>query len=223
MIVMLGLSLWQFERLEWKTDLIDERRERLASQPVALPSIGAGLSGQEFRRTTLAGTFRHDLELLLGARSLHGNVGYQLVTPLELPGDGGWVLINRGWIPMERKNAGTRKPGQVEGMVSLEGIIRLPQRRAWMQPENEPDRRVWFYLDVAAMAKAAGVAAREDLYVEAGPGTNPGGLPVGGQARIDLPNDHLQYAITWALLAMALVVVYVVFHLKLEREGKGSA
>jgi surfeit locus 1 family protein len=68
------------------------------------------------------------------------------------------------------------------------------------------------------MVAASGVQARTDLYLDAGPEPVPGGFPIGGQTRIDLPNDHLQYAITWALLAIALAVIYVVYHLKLERE-----
>jgi surfeit locus 1 family protein len=92
-----------------------------------------------------------------------------------------------------------------------------------MQPENEPERGHWFYLDLSAMAQSAGVPARRDLYVEAGPAANPGGFPIGGQARVNLPNDHLQYAVTWALLAAALVVIYVAYHLKLEREQKAKA
>jgi surfeit locus 1 family protein len=71
------------------------------------------------------------------------------------------------------------------------------------------------------MASAAGVPARTDLYLDAEKTDIPGNYPLGGQARIELPNDHLQYAITWALLALALAAVYVIYHVKLERERGG--
>jgi surfeit locus 1 family protein len=79
---------------------------------------------------------------------------------------------------------------------------------------------MWFFVDLPAMKAASGVDLRTDLYVDAGPAGNPGKYPVGGQTRIEMPNDHLQYAITWGLLAAALAVIYVLYHLKLERERR---
>jgi surfeit locus 1 family protein len=62
------------------------------------------------------------------------------------------------------------------------------------------------------MAAVAGLDRVRPYYVEAGPAANPGGLPVGGQTRVSLPNDHLQYAITWYLFAVSLVVIYFIYH-----------
>ena len=223
-MVLVGLCVWQVQRLYWKQELISERQTRVAAEPIALPapsgqSGGADLAGIEFRRVRLEGAFAHDKEMFLGARSLNGNAGYQVLTPFVLSG-GGIVLVNRGWIPVERKPPNSRPEGQVTGTQTLDGIVRLAHGKAWMQPDNEPDRNMWFYVDLPAMAAASAVDFRTDLYVDAGPAENPGKYPVGGQTRIELPNDHLQYAITWGLLAVALAVIYVLYHLKLERERK---
>ena len=223
-MVLVGLCVWQVQRLYWKQELISERETRVAAEPIALPapsgqSGGADLAGIEFRRVRLEGAFAHDKEMFLGARSLNGNAGYQVLTPFVLSG-GGIVLVNRGWIPVERKPPNSRPEGQVTGTQTLDGIVRLGHGKAWMQPDNEPDRNMWFYVDLPAMAAASAVDFRTDLYVDAGPAENPGKYPVGGQTRIELPNDHLQYAITWGLLAVALAVIYVLYHLKLERERK---
>ena len=219
LIVMIGLTVWQVDRLQWKNALIAERQARIAAQAVDLPAIGPDPSTLEFRRVVIAGTFMHDRELLLGARSLHGNVGYQVVTPMALI-SGGIVLVNRGWVPAERKDPATRIEGQIAGVLILDGVMRVSQKRAWLQPENEPRNNHWFFLDVPAMAASMGVSARPDIYVEAGDAPNPGDLPIGGQTKVNLPNDHLQYAVTWALLAIALAVIYVAYHVKLERERK---
>jgi surfeit locus 1 family protein len=167
----------------------------------------------------LEGSFLHDKELYLGARSMNGNPGYHVLTPFALA-DGGTVLVDRGWVPVERKTPESRPEGQVAGTQTVEGIVRLPGRQAWMQPDNEPGKNMWFYVDLPAMATAMGADIRTDLYVDAGAAENPGTYPVGGQTRIEIPNDHLQYAITWGLLAVALAVIYVLYHLKLERERK---
>jgi surfeit locus 1 family protein len=221
-IVLVGLCVWQVQRMYWKEELIAARESRVMAEPVALPAPSSrpgGVDSMDYRRVRLEGIFLHDKEMFLGARSLNGNAGYQVLTPFVLSG-GGFVLVNRGWIPVERKPPNSRPEGQVTGTQTLDGIVRLAHGKAWMQPDNEPDRNMWFYVDLPAMAAASAVDFRTDLYVDAGPAENPGKYPVGGQTRIELPNDHLQYAITWGLLAVALAVIYVLYHLKLERERK---
>jgi surfeit locus 1 family protein len=216
-IVMIGLCVWQVQRLHWKEGLIAERESRVAAEPAALPPVGTDPTEMEYRRVRLEGTFLHDKELYLGARSMNGNVGYHVLTPFALS-DGGTVLVDRGWVPVERKLPERRPEGQVAGAQTLDGVARLAHGKAWMQPDNEPQHNMWFFFDLPAMAKSAGVDFRTDLYVDAGPAENPGQYPVGGQTHIEIPNDHLQYAITWGLLAAALAVIYVLYHLKLERE-----
>lgn len=219
LIVLVGLCLWQVQRLHWKQDLIADREARVAAEPIALPAEGGDAAALDYRRVRLEGVFRHDKELFLGARSMNGNVGYQVLTPFELSG-GGAVLVDRGWVPVERKDPASRAEGQLAGPQTIDGIVRLAAGKVWMQPDNEPDKNMWFFVDLPAMKTASGVDVRTDLYVDAGPAPNPGKYPVGGQTRIELPNDHLQYAITWGLLAAALAVIYVLYHLKLERERR---
>ncbi|HVT53725.1 MAG TPA: SURF1 family protein [Dongiaceae bacterium] len=216
-LIMIGLSVWQVQRLHWKEGLIAERVARTTAAPVALPPAGSDLTALEFHRVLLSGSYDNAHEFYLAARSQNGNVGYWIVTPFKTKA-GEIVLVNRGWVPVEKKLPDARKEGQVEGDTQLDGVIRLPQVQVFFQPDNEPQKNVWFYLAPTEMVAASGIPARTDLYLDAGPEPNPGGFPIGGQTRIDLPNDHLQYAITWALLAIALAVIYVVYHLKLERE-----
>jgi surfeit locus 1 family protein len=218
-IVLVGLCIWQVQRLHWKENLIAARESRVAEAPVALPPAGDDPASVDYRRVRLEGTFLHDKELYLGARSLNGNPGYHVLTPFTLAG-GGAVLVDRGWVPIERKVPESRAEGQLEGNRTVDGIVRLAPGKAWMQPDNEPGQNMWFFVDLPAMAAASGIDVRTDLYVDAGPAENPGKYPVGGQTRIELPNDHLQYAITWGLLAAALAVIYVLYHLNLERERR---
>ena len=218
-IVLVGLCVWQVQRLHWKQELIADREARVAAEPIALPAAGVDPASVDYRRVRLEGAFRHDKELFLGARSMNGNVGYQVLTPFELAG-GGAILIDRGWVPVERKAPESRAEGQLAGPQTVDGIVRLAPGKVWMQPDNEPAHNMWFFVDLPAMKAASGVDLRTDLYVDAGPAQNPGKYPVGGQTRIELPNDHLQYAITWGLLAIALAVIYVLYHLKLQRERR---
>jgi surfeit locus 1 family protein len=227
LMVLIGLGVWQLERLQWKEALIAERTERTTADPVALPAAGAALSPEQlaeldYRHATATGEFLHDHELYLVARTNAGAVGFQVVTPMRL--SGGVVLVNRGWVPDGLKDPAKRAEGQIAGLVTIDGAMRAPAVQHWLQPDNDPVKNIWFWADLPAMAAAAGV--HDDLvpvFLEAGPAENPGGYPLGGQTRVTLPNDHLQYAITWFCLAIALAVIYVIYHRRPADKGNGGA
>ncbi len=221
-IALLVLGTWQVQRLYWKEGLIGERTARVAAEPVAAPPAGAAMAEDavaslDYRRATATGVFMHARELYLAARTMNGNAGYQIVTPMTL-GGGGTLLVNRGWVPVERKDANRRLEGQIVGTVTVEGILRRPGRQNWLVPDNEPMKNIWFWTDLPSMAAATGMGAPVvPMFLEAGPAGNPGGLPIGGQTRIHLPNDHLQYAIIWYALALALGAIYTIYTLRSPR------
>ena len=124
------------------------------------------------------------------------------------------VLVNRGWVNEDKASASSRREGQPAGTVTIEGIARVPNARHWMQLDNEPQKNAWFWINLPEMAKHAGLDALTPIVVEAGPAANPGGWPLGGQTRVNIPNNHLQYIITWYSLALALLVIYVIYHCK---------
>ena len=96
----------------------------------------------------------------------------------------------------------------------LVDALRAGGKGSGWTPDNEPAKRVWHYVDPPAMAAAMGVADAKLYYIAVDETPNPGGYPIGGATGGTLPNNHLQYAITWYALAVALVVIYIVFHLK---------
>ncbi len=218
LIVLLGLGTWQVQRLYEKREQIAERTARTTAAPIALPAAGPPLSAValadlDYRHGAATGVFLHDREMYLAARTMEGSVGYQIVTPLQ-QADGSVVLVNRGWVPETRKDPAKRPEGQVGDTVTVDGAIRAPGVQHWLQPDNEPANNIWFWSDLPAMAAHAGIVLDRlvPVFLEAGPAPNPGGIPVGGQTKVNLPNDHLQYAITWYALAAGLAVIYVLYH-----------
>ncbi len=213
--VLLALGTWQMDRMRWKEALIQERAQRLAAPPVNLPAQVAAPEALEYRRVQAVGRFLNDRELYLAGRSSRGQNGYHVVTPLQRA-DGSAVLVNRGWVPLDRKLPQSRDQGLVAGQVTVQGLARVPQPPGWFTPANQVEGNFWFYVDIPAMARAAGLTNVLPVYIEAGSAPNPGGLPIGGQPQATLPNNHLQYAITWYALAVALGVIYVLRSLKQE-------
>jgi surfeit locus 1 family protein len=214
-VLCLGLAVWQMERREWKRDILDRIAANQAAPAITLEELLRGDPlRHEYGRVTLAGTFLHDKEFYLAARSLKNTVGLQVVTPVRTDG-GRIVLFDRGWIPQERKDPARRAEGQRAGRVELTGIVRRSQEQRQFAPENVPERNVWFHVDVPLMRSMAGGkpdAKLDSFFLEADATANPGGFPIGGQTRLDIPNDHLQYAITWFLIALALAGVYLAYH-----------
>ena len=219
LVVLLGLGSWQIERLFWKVDLIAQRQAAVAAAPVAVPSTLEQARGMQFRHVIDEGTFLHDKEIFLGATSEAGQMGYQVLTPLQEAG-GRIVFVNRGFIPSELKDPATRPNGQIQGKMRIQGLLRLPPagKPVWFLPENRPDLNYWLWVDLPAMAAADKLDGVAPFYIDADTTPNPGGWPKGGITRIELRNDHLQYAITWFSLAVALIVIYFLYH----RHNTGS-
>jgi len=214
MLLLLALGSWQIQRLYWKRELIEQRQAAVSAAPVGVRSL-EDAKGMEFRHVTDEGVFLHDKEIFLGATSEVGRQGYQILTPLLEPG-GRMVFVNRGFIPAELKDPARRAAGQLAGTVRVQGLLRLPPagRPAWFLPDNRPDLNYWFWVDLPAMSAANKLEPDRvaSFYIDADASPNPGGWPKGGVTRLALPNDHLQYAITWFSLAVALMVIYFLFH-----------
>jgi surfeit locus 1 family protein len=213
LLLLLALGSWQLERMFWKEDLIAERQAAVSAAPVPVPRSLEEARGMEFRHVTDAGVFLHDKEIFLGATSEAGGQGYQVLTPLLEP-SGRIVFVNRGFIPAELKDRATRAAGEIGGTVRVQGLLRLPPegRPNWFLPDNRPDLNYWFWVDLPAMSAADKLDHVAPFYIDADATPNPGGWPKGGITRLALPNNHLQYAITWFSLAVALIVIYVLYH-----------
>jgi surfeit locus 1 family protein len=220
--LLLGLAVWQLQRLEWKEALIAERNERPQLPALAAEELLAIEDAEpfEYRLARVTGEYRHEAEMHLVARSLNGNVGVQVVTPFALE-NGPTILVNRGWVPDDHLDPATRAEGQPSGAVTIEALVRRPGEPNWLVPDNEPAANRWFWMDLPAMRAAADLSpAGPPLYLEERAGQHPGEFPIGGQSRLELPNDHLQYAITWFLLAIALAVIWFLYHWRREENGE---
>ena len=191
--------------------IIAELAAQRSQPPIFLPQVIADPEAMEFTPVRLSGLFLHDRELFVGARVYKDEVGFHVVTPFVLA-DGRTVLVDRGWVPADHKDPAMRPQGQLAGEVTVVGLVHAPWRRGWFVPANDPARNLWFYGDLAAMAAHIGAARVAPVFVDADATPNPGGLPVGGQTKIVIRNDHLQYAITWFALALALAVMFVLYH-----------
>jgi len=218
--LLMGLGVWQLQRLEWKNNLIAEMEARMDPPAMALPDpLPDKLDNLRFRRVELTGRFHHDRELYRKARPLKNTRGAYVITPMTL-GDGRQLLVNRGWVPLTKLDPAERPDSRPEGEITIDAIVRRGgwDGFAWLRPANDPAENTWLWMDLPRMTEAAGLSAPVTrIYVDAVKGATPGSQwPIGGQTRVNLRNDHLNYALTWFALAFGLAVIYVLFHLRRE-------
>jgi surfeit locus 1 family protein len=217
--VLISLGTWQIERKAWKEALIATLAQRMAAAAMELPPRRAwqltDRGEMEFRRVALSAEFLHDQEALVytsgsALRSDVSGPGFWVFTPARL-GDGSLVVVNRGFVPMGRQEARTRSEGQVSGLVQVIGVLRWPEPRGLFTPADNLQSNLWFVRDHTAMAAAKHWGTVAPFFVDQESPLPPGGLPRAGKLEPNLPNNHLQYALTWYGLAGVLVAVFAVW------------
>jgi surfeit locus 1 family protein len=195
-----ALGVWQIERRAWKLDLIarvDARIHALAVPPPARADWArVNARDDAYRHVRATGSFLHDRETLVQAVTERG-AGFWVLTPLST--DQGTVLVNRGFVPPERRDPASRRAGQ--GPVTVTGLLRMSEPGGAFLRSNDPAAGRWYSRDVAAIARARGLGEVAPFFIDADATSNPGGYPVGGLTVVAFPNNHLVYALTWFGLA----------------------
>ncbi|MEZ5871882.1 MAG: SURF1 family protein [Nitratireductor sp.] len=211
--VLISLGNWQVRRLHWKEALIADVQARRNGEPEPLAMMirhFAETGDVDYRPVTAEGEFDHSREVYFYT-TRDGTVGWDVITPLHLT-DAGWLLVNRGFVPDQLRNPDLRKEGELRGKVTIAGLARNPlaQKPNSYMPDNRPDKREFYWKSFVEITGATGLSGDPSLVpfmVDAGPSEIPGGLPKGGSTIISFSNSHLQYAITWYGLALALAGV----------------
>ncbi len=211
LILLFSLSFWQFQRLNWKQNIINEIVVQNNLPSIELPAH-VDLVEMLYRKVKLRGHFIHNKEMHLygGSRQFKGENGYYIFTPLKLD-DGRIIVVNRGWVTEKKKEAKLRPETITAKEVEIEGSIMESEARPLYVHDNQLDNNLWFYIDLNQMKEFLKEPI-ENFYVLAKevPGTSPRGKNLSPNLR----NDHLAYALTWLFSAFALIIIYIVYHQK---------
>ena len=212
--ILCGLGSWQVKRLYWKEDLIAKVEERtsLAAQPIdAFLNGGIEKTNWPYHPIAVEGVFDHSKEVYFFTTSIKGRSGWNVHTPLLLD-NGNYLIVNRGFVPYDLRDPELRLQGQVTEKQSITGLVRVPETtkpNAWF-PENNPQNRELYWRDLNAFENLMGKEEGREFvpfFVDANDEPIPGSWPKGGTTIIAFSNSHLQYAVTWYGLALALLGV----------------
>ncbi|QCI65743.1 SURF1 family protein [Phreatobacter stygius] len=224
--VLIRLGSWQLSQLAWKNGLIAQVEARTHAPPVPLPPAAAWpamtAAADEYRRVAVTGSFRHDAEAYLytvagdsnrpGQPGRPQGQGYLVLTPL-VTAEGATVLVNRGFVPTDRRDPATRQAGQTTGPVTITGLVRFPERRSVFAASDDLARRLFYTRDTPVIAQTLGFDRNSTAPFSIDADATPvaGGLPQGGETRLSFPNRHFEYALTWFGLALTLIGVFAAF------------
>ncbi|WP_326913352.1 SURF1 family protein [Sphingopyxis chilensis] len=219
LIAALGLAalgVWQIERRAWKHELVAAVDARIHAAPVPAPGPArwdaVNARDDAYQRVAATGTFRHDRETLVQAVTDRGP-GFWVLTPLETPGF--TLLVNRGFVPNDRRDAATRAAGNVAGPVTVTGLLRVTEPGGAFLRSNDPAGGRWFSRDVTAIARARGLRNAAPYFVDADASPNPGGYPLGGLTVVRFRDHHMVYALTWfALSALSLFFAWRLWRIR---------
>ena len=214
--ILISLGVWQIERLHWKLDLIAKIHHGLTAPPVALRDAlpaddPVHVDAADYRRVLAHGRFDNAQAIRFFATGAEGMPVYHIVTPFDLD-DGRVLIVDRGFVPMRADGGELAKPAEPEGARTVVGVLRKPSAPNWFTPPVDKTSRIVHTRDPKTLAAAFGWRHVFPMFLEADATPNPGGWPKGGQTIVDLPNDHLQYALTWFCLAAGLLVVWLAWH-----------
>jgi cytochrome oxidase assembly protein ShyY1 len=215
--ILMSLGTWQLQRKAWKDELITTLNQRLTAAPVDLPPPAQWASLRQERDEFTRVKFRADYPP--GKEALVWATGSALRDDVKSPGvfvftlarlaSGEMVVVNRGFVADQKPTGATARPAPVLGAAEITGILRWPEPKGWeLTTAYDRGAQLWFVRDHRAMAQENSWGAVAPFYIEREAQTPADGLPPPGPLKPNLPNNHLQYAMTWYGLALVLLGVF---------------
>ncbi len=196
LVVLLGLGFWQLQRREWKADLL----ARIDSAE-RLPAVPMPASPEPFAKVSVQGRLRTDLQALYGAEVRGDTLGAHLIMPLERV-NADPVLVDLGWVPMQRRDPLVLPTG------AIEGFVRPAEHAGTFSATDDPEKRLFYTLDPGPIATAFGLQEVAPFVLVA-VGQAPAGVFPDPVRNLPRPSDnHLQYALTWFGFAVTLMIIF---------------
>ena len=203
-LICFSLSIWQVKRLEWKKNLISNIEKAYNSDSININVLSGDLRNFKFKNVYLEGTFINEKSMFLGPMVNKDQVGYHLITPFLLK-DGRYILTNRGWLKEIIK---IREPNKE---YLIKGILKESDIKNIFTPKNNMEKNLWFYISTDEMSKFAGLRLVDNIFVDL-IGSNPNHkLTIINSSTPKIVNNHLQYAITWAILGLLFLVMNYIY------------
>ena len=200
-LVFVALGSWQIIRLNWKNNLILKIENSLKNPPIELNNFNA----ENYLKIKTSGLIDLEKQIYLYSLNDTGKPGFEVINPILINNND--YLINRGWIPFEKKNSKDINEFNENEII---GTLKLQGRKNIFKPDNDIEENYWFSLN------------REDVYKFTGKEFSEYIIYLDGNYQIPKPkkitanisNNHQKYALTWFSLAISILLLYLYFRKK---------
>ncbi len=200
-LVFIALGTWQIIRLDWKNNLILEIENSLKNPPVELTQSNKA----NYLKIKTSGSIDFEKQIYLYNLNDSGTPGFEVLNPISIDGEN--YLLNRGWIPFEKK--GTPEINIID-QTNIVGTIKIQGRKNIFKPDNDLKENYWFSLNREDILKFTG--KRFSKYIIYLDGNYQ--LPKPKKITANISNNHKKYAMTWFSLAISILLLYLYFRKK---------
>ena len=199
--VFIALGTWQIIRLNWKNNLILEIENSLKKPPVQLLQSNQ----QNYLKIKTSGRVDFEKQIYLYNLNDSGTPGFEVLNPILIDGEN--YLLNRGWIPFEKKDT---PEINILDQNNIEGILKTQGRKNIFKPDNDIKENYWFSLNREDISKFTGKEfSKYIIYLD---GNYQ--FPRPKKITANISNNHKKYAITWFSLAISILLLYLYFRKK---------
>ena len=200
-LVFIALGSWQIVRLDWKNNLILEIENSLKNPPVELTDSNE----ENYLKIKTSGLINLEKQIYLYSLNEMGTPGFEVLNPILINDID--YLINRGWIPFEKKNSEEINEFDESNIT---GTLKLQGRKNIFKPDNDIEENYWFSLNREDILKFTGKEfSKYIIYLD-------GNYQVPKPKKItaNISNNHKKYALTWFSLAISILLLYLYFRKK---------
>ena len=199
--VFIALGTWQIIRLNWKNNLILEIENSLKKPPVQLSQSNQ----QNYLKINTSGRVDFEKQIYLYNLNDTGTPGFEVLNPILIDGEN--YLLNRGWIPFEKKDT---PEINILDQNNIEGTLKTQGRKNIFKPDNDIKENYWFSLNREDISKFTGKEfSKYIIYLD---GNYQ--FPRPKKITANISNNHKKYAMTWFSLAISILLLYLYFRKK---------
>tara|TARA_B100000941_G_scaffold153697_1_gene108976 strand:- start:123 stop:776 length:654 start_codon:yes stop_codon:yes gene_type:complete len=200
-LVFISLGTWQIIRLNWKNNLISEIENSLKNPPVELSQKNK----QNYLKVKTSGFIDFKKQIYLYNLNDSGTPGFEVINPILINNEN--YLLNRGWIPFEKKNS---PEINIFDQNNIIGTLRIQDRKNIFKPENDIEENYWFTLNREDIFKFTDKKfSKYIIYLD-----GKYKLPMPKKITANISNNHKKYAMTWFSLAISILLLYLYFRKK---------
>ena len=197
-----SLGTWQLYRLQWKQNIISQISEGLKSTPIKYSQN----INKNYQKVFLTGKYNFENQIYLYSLNEKGQPGFDVVTPFETT-SGENVLVNRGWVKKEFKNS-----FDINILSkNITGMLRQSNKKNIFTPDNDINENIWFSINLKDAQKFTGKKFNKFIVYLEDENIN---IPKPKKITVDVPNNHLKYAITWYSISISILFYYLYFRKK---------